>query len=128
MRLWTGIVLAAVCLAQNGEWKLPPYQTSLTLEGQPVAIRIWGTVSPAHLSATVDLADFRGHLTPILAAQLNRSERCGERLNVEQADLSPAGILTAHVHFERFGCAGQASKMTPLSLSAMAERYASGSP
>lgn len=30
--------------------------------------------------------------------------------------------------FERFGCAGQASKLPPLSLSAMAERYASGSP
>jgi hypothetical protein len=53
----------------------------------------------------VDLGDFQEHLTPILAAQLNRSDRCGERLTVEKAVLAPTGLLTANVHYEHFACA-----------------------
>jgi hypothetical protein len=59
------------------------------------------------LSLTVDLGDFQENLTPVLAAQLNRSDRCGERLSVERAVLVPAapsGVLTAYVHYERFAC------------------------
>jgi len=92
--------------------KIPPVKTSLNLQGQAVAITIWGTVAAApegifRLSATVDLGDFQENLTPILAVQLNRSERCGERVSVERAVLAPAepaGALTAYVHYERFGC------------------------
>jgi hypothetical protein len=105
MRLLTGLMFTWVCLAQMEPVKLPPMKTSVTLEGQPVGITVWGSVSPEHLSATVDLGGFQEHLTPILAAQLNRSERCGERLSVEKAALAPSGLLTATVHFERFGCA-----------------------
>lgn len=106
MRLPVGIALAVVvCLAQSGTLTIPPVRTSLTLEGQPVTVTIWGSVSPAHLSATVDLGDFQDHLTPILAAQLNRSDKCGERLSVEKVVLAPPGLLIANVHFERFACA-----------------------
>jgi len=112
MPLRTGIALVVVsvsqsilCLAQTDTVKIPPLKTSLTLEGQPVAIAIWGSVSPARLSATVDLGDFQEHLTPILAAQLNRSEKCGERLTVDRVALAPPGLLTANVHYERFACA-----------------------
>jgi hypothetical protein len=44
---------------------------------------------------------------PVLGAQLNRSERCGERLTVEKAVLAPeapAGVLTANINFERYAC------------------------
>jgi hypothetical protein len=40
-----------------------------------------------------------------LAAQLNRQDKCGERLAVERVVLAPTGLLTANVHYERFGCA-----------------------
>lgn len=105
MRLVTGIFAAVVCLAQTDTVKLPPFKTSIALEGQPVAITVWGNVSPGHLSATVDLGDFQDHLTPILAAQMNRSDKCGERLTVEKAVLASSGVLTANVHYEHFGCA-----------------------
>jgi len=105
MRLAAGLIAAVVCLAQTDTLKLPPLKTSITVEGQPVAITVWGAVSPAHLSATVDLGDFQDHLTPILAAQLNRSDRCGERLSVEKVVLAPSGVLTANVHYEHFACA-----------------------
>jgi hypothetical protein len=105
MRLAAGLIAAVVCLAQTDTLKLPPLKTSITVEGQSVAITVWGAVSAAHLSATVDLGDFQEHLTPILAAQLNRSDKCGERLSVEKVVLLPTGLLTANVHYERFGCA-----------------------
>lgn len=104
MRVLVGFLFATVCFAQSGTVKIPPLKTAITLEGQPVGITLWGAISPAHLSATLDLGDFQDHLTPILAAQLNRSERCGERMSVEKAMLTPAGLLTANVHFERFAC------------------------
>jgi len=105
MRLAPGLILTVVCLAQTDTFKLPAVRTSIALEGQPVAISVWGSVSPGRLSATVDLAGFQEHLTPILAAQLNRSDKCGERLTVQKAALAPSGLLTANVHYEHFGCA-----------------------
>jgi hypothetical protein len=116
MRLLVGVSLAVVCLAQaqtgNLTLKIPPVKTSLNLEGQPVEITVWGAVSAApsgifRLAMTVDLGNLQQNLTPVLAAQLNRSDRCGERLSVERAVLSPAApsaALTAHVHYERFAC------------------------
>jgi hypothetical protein len=105
MRLAVGFIVTLVCLAQPDTVKLPPLKTSIALEGQPVGITVWGAVSPAHLSATVDLGEFQDHLTPILAAQLNRSDKCGERLTVQKAVLAPSGLLIANVHYEHFACA-----------------------
>jgi hypothetical protein len=105
MRFAAGLIFAVVCLAQENPVKLPPLKTSLTLEGQPISVTVWGSISPTHLSGTVDLSDFQEHLTPILAAQLNRSDRCGERLTVQQVTLAPGGLLTANVHYERYACA-----------------------
>jgi len=108
--------LAAVCLAQAQSGaltlKIPPLNTSLDLEGQPVVIAAWGTVSAARvgvfrLALTVDLGDVQEHLTPMLAAQLNQSDRCGDRLAVVRAALAPAApssLLTATLHYERYVC------------------------
>ncbi len=92
--------------------KIPPVKTSIDLDHQPVEITVWGTVSAAPsgtfaLALTVDLGDLQTNLTPVLSAQLNRSDRCGERLTVEKAVLAPeapAGVLTANVNFERYAC------------------------
>ena len=93
--------------------KIPPVKTSLDIKGQAVKITAWGAVSsgpqgPFKLELTADLSDLQDNIGALLASQLNRSERCGERLSVENATLaaaSPAAVLTARVHYERFGCA-----------------------
>jgi len=108
MRLAIALALGVICAAQTV--KIPPVKTSVNLEGQPVEVTVWGTLSGtgsdhAPFSVTADLADLQDKLTAVLAAQLNRSERCGERLSVERASLAPTGLLTANVHYERFGCA-----------------------
>ena len=61
-----------------------------------------------HLGLTADLGDVQANLTALLASQLNRSERCGERLSLERASLVPAppsGLLKASFHYERWACA-----------------------
>lgn len=105
MRLAAGLILCLACLTQPDTFQLPVLKSSINLEGQPVSIAVWGAISPEHLSATVDLGDFQEHLTPILAAQLNRSDKCGERLTVQKAVIASGGLLTANVHYEHFGCA-----------------------
>ena len=117
MRLRMCGPLVLVCLTQaqtgNSTLNIPPVKTSLNLEGQPVEITAWGAISAApsgtyRLAMTVDLGNFQENLTAVLAAQLNRSDRCGERLSVEHAALAPAApsaVLTAYVHYERFACA-----------------------
>src|SRR5579863_6495421 len=103
------LAVACVAWAQPNRLTLeiPPVKTSLDIEGQPVGFTVWGTVTAPRLSVTVDLGGLQENLTPVLAAQLNRSDRCGERLSVERAVLAPAApssVLTAYVHYERFGC------------------------
>jgi hypothetical protein len=112
-----GAALALACVAQTQPGnpttlKIPPIKASIDLDHQPVEITVWGTVSPAPsgifgLALTVDLGNLQENLTPVLAAQLNQSDRCGERLTVEKAALAPeapAGLLTANVNFERYAC------------------------
>jgi hypothetical protein len=111
------LALVAACLAHAQTaapaLKIPSIKASIDLDGQSVEITAWGTVSatasgPFALALTVDLGGLQDHLTPILAAQLNRSEQCGERLTVESAALAPeatSGILTATVNYERYACA-----------------------
>jgi len=116
MRLLTALFLAAACLAQaqtgSPTLKIPPVKVSVNLDQQPIQIALWGTISPVAsgafaLALTVDLSDLQEHLTPVLAAQVNRLDRCGDRLSVEHAVIAPSapsGVLTANVNFERFGC------------------------
>ncbi len=106
---------ACALRAQTGDstLKIPPLKASIKLDQQAVEITLWGTITPAAsgnpalLALTVDLGEFQSHVTPILTAQLNRSDRCGDRLSVEQAAIAPSApssILTANINFERFGC------------------------
>ena len=106
-------IFAVQARAEDPVLKIPPVQTSLDVKGQAVKITAWGAVSggpqgPFKLALTADLSDLRDNIGALLASQLNRSDPCGERLSVESATLapaSPAAVLSAHVHYERFACA-----------------------
>src|SRR5215472_15595949 len=100
--LWVAVAFLGAA-AQEGEVKIPPVKTTVALEGHPVNITVWGAVKTEphgfHLGVTVDLGELQENLTPVLAAQLDKSERCGERLAVEKAELvpqAPGGVLKAH--------------------------------
>jgi hypothetical protein len=112
------VSLPAAALSADPAFEIPPVATSVNIAGQSVAIVVSGSVSgaaagssqveqPLNLSLRADLADFQNHLTPLLQAELNQSNRCGERISVEKATLvpaAPAGRLTVQLHFEKWAC------------------------
>jgi len=110
--LCAALVSAAQARAQDLEIRIPAVKTSFDVKGQAVEITAWGSLSSGpqglfKLALTADLSDLQANVGGILASQLNRSDGCGERLSVESATIVPASsaaILTAQVHYERWGC------------------------
>ncbi len=108
--LCAALILAAP--ARTEDLKIPPVATSLDIKGTPVKIAAWGGISSAPaggytLALTADLGDLQDNATALLASELNRDERCGERLSIQHAALAPAppsALLTANMHYERFAC------------------------
>jgi hypothetical protein len=93
--------------------RTPAMRAILPVGGQTVGITAWAELSghsgsPLHFTVTADLGELQGNITPLLAADLNRSSRCGERLEVQSATLAaaaPSALLNLHVHYERWACA-----------------------
>ena len=110
--LGMALMCAPQARTQDLELKIPPVKTSLDVKGRAVQITAWGAVSSGpqglfKVALTADLSGLQDNIGALLASQLDRSDRCGERLSVESATIvpaSPAAVLTAHVHYERWGC------------------------
>jgi len=91
--------------------EIPPVKTSFEIDGQAASITAWGVVRMAsprgfQVSLTADLSDRAQNATPLMRAELNRSDRCGDRLSVDHALLvpaAPAAVLTAYVHLRTLG-------------------------
>lgn len=102
--------------AQDLTLAIPPVRTSFHIDNQPVAITTSGTISRVsrgggqevfRLRLTADLADLQANMTAILRAQLDRSDRCGDRIAIQNATLAPANpasLLTTRLHYERWAC------------------------
>ncbi len=106
-----GLILLTLALSADLTFEIPPTPVSVTIADQPVAIVLSGSVmseGPAlRLNLHADLGDFQQRLTAILHKELDKSDRCGERIALEDAQLlpaAPAGILTAHMHVEKWVC------------------------
>ncbi len=113
------VYLAALLLmaAEGLTLTIPPVRMSLNIQNQPIGVTVSGFVSGVaaagdsaafQLSLKADLSDLQQNITPLLSSQLNRSEKCGERLTINRATLvpnSPAGILTADLRYEKWACA-----------------------
>jgi hypothetical protein len=106
-------VLPLAALGADLAFEIPPVPVSMNIGGQPVEIVISGDISnhggkdPFTLNLHADLSDLQSHMTPLLQAELNQSNRCGERISVEKASLMPAapgGNLTVQLHFEKWAC------------------------
>jgi len=105
---------------QDLTFNLPKVTNSINVAGQPVSIPASGIVSRQSagtpnengrnlfsLKLTADLSDVQHNITAILRDKLTRSPRCGERLEIRQATLTPlapASLVVARVHFERWVC------------------------
>jgi len=118
--MWSIPAAAIFCAAAwcaEPAFPIPPITTTVNVNGLPTRMTVSGSVFASsendgqeaiRVELNADLTDFQRNLTPILAAQLNQSNRCGERLNVLDSKLvpsAPSGQLTVTAHVEKWGCA-----------------------
>jgi hypothetical protein len=102
---------------QDVALQIPPVKTTLKVDDQPVAITASGAITQIsrqrdqvafRLDLSADLSDFQRNITQILRSQLNKSDRCGEHIDIQNATIvpaEPASLVTAQLHYERWGCA-----------------------
>ncbi len=118
---------------QGLAFNLPKVTNSIDVAGQPVSIPTTGAVSRTSaengrnlfsLKITADLSDVQQNITGILRSALNRSPRCGERIEIQQATLTPlapATLVVARLHFERWVCSpgvtqGSSGRESPMEV------------
>jgi hypothetical protein len=102
--------------AQDATFRIPPQKIPFNFKDQQAYIVASATVSMVsktstadtfRLQLTADLTGLQENLTPLLAAQLDKDDKCGERLTIQQATLTPAppaAVATVQLHYERFAC------------------------
>jgi hypothetical protein len=111
-------LLPKTALGVDFTFEIPPVPVAVDIGEQHIAITVSGEVSaspgppgagnqtfPMNLRA--DLGELQSHLTPLVQAELNRAERCGERISIQSATLAPAASaadLTVHLHYEKWIC------------------------
>jgi hypothetical protein len=110
-------VAPSLAAAQDIVFKIPPTKSTVDVAGRPITIIASGTVSGVaregdqdvfKLSVIADLADLQQNMTALLQAQLDRADRCGDRIAVHNATLvplDPASLVTVQLHYERWACA-----------------------
>ena len=110
---------------QGATFSLPPVTNSITVAGQPLSIAESGVVispspvpgSPSGATSGIftlrlvaDLSDLQQNIVAVLNAKLARSPRCGERIAVQDATLTPLppanSLAIVGLHVERWVCAG----------------------
>jgi hypothetical protein len=99
--------------AEDLTFRIPPVKSSFTVENQSIEISASGFVSRSgpdlfQLKLDADLGSLQENITALLRPQVDRSNRCGERISLERATLAPmapASLLTAYVHYEKWACA-----------------------
>jgi hypothetical protein len=62
----------------------------------------------ANLELTGDLSDLQQNLTALLGAELDKDDRCADRIQIQGATLTPiepASLVVVQLHYERWVCA-----------------------
>jgi len=121
-----GIILQSS--SQDLTLRLPPLTTSTDVGGRSIAVTGTGLIfrtsaADGHnlfgLRFIADLSDLQQNITDVLRAQLNRSPRCGERIEVREGDVipdAPATLVVTRLHYERWICPGFQGPGSPTEL------------
>jgi hypothetical protein len=118
----------AIAAGQDLSFKIPPVKIAVNIENQPIAVTASGVIARVKaerglnvfkLELVADLSDLQQNITQVLRSQLDRSDRCGERIAIQNATLSPlapASVVVARLHFERWTCVKVFGKERPNKL------------
>jgi hypothetical protein len=103
--------------AQNVSFKIPPVKIPLKIKEQTITITASGVVfvqskdsetSIFKLELSVDFGELQQNMTSLLGSQLDKDDACGERITIENAELTPmepASLAVVQLHYERWACA-----------------------
>ena len=110
------VAFPLVVTAQNAVFKIPPVKIPLDVKDQPITITASAVLTLSsrdrnlrilNLQLTGDLSDLQRNLTSLLSSQLDKDDRCGERIAIQNATLKPAepaSIAVVQLHVERWAC------------------------
>jgi hypothetical protein len=102
---------------ERQSFKIPIVKITLKIKDQQVTIVASGLVTMGandhgvnllSVELTADLADLQQNFTALLASELDKDERCADRIQIEDAKLAPAepaSLAVVQLHYERWGCA-----------------------
>jgi hypothetical protein len=97
-------------------FKLPTMKNTVYFANQPVVVTTSGAISKGVLEAgqntfqmelTADMSDLQQTIVDVLHTRLDTSDRCGERVALQTATLTPQesfGLVVAQLHYERWSC------------------------
>jgi hypothetical protein len=104
---------------QGIAYNLSPVKVSINFANQLMAITTSGVVSKSvadggqntfAVQLTTDISDLQLTIADVLRDQLDRSDRCGERIAIQTAALTPqppASLVEVQLHYERWACLGR---------------------
>jgi hypothetical protein len=104
---------------QDVAYNLPAVKASIQFANQPIVITTSGVVSKGvaeggqntfAVELTTDVSDLQLTIADVLRAQLDKADRCGERIAIQTAALTPqapASRVEVQLHFERWACFGR---------------------
>jgi hypothetical protein len=108
--------LPAAARAEEFTFKIPPQKISLNVGNQPIAIIASGIISVTarghdeyllKLELSADLSDLQQNMTGLLRSQLDKDDRCGDRIAIQSGSLTPAApssLAVVQLHYERYAC------------------------
>ncbi len=117
--LGTEMSIGTASKAPDSTYAIAPVRNSVKFRDQAIAITTLGVISKGvaeggqstfKLELTADLSDLQQNITEVLRAQLNKADRCGEQIAIQNASLTPAppsGLVVVQLHFERWACFGR---------------------
>lgn len=103
----------------DSAFSIPLVKNSINVGNQSIVIVTSGLISKGgaeggqnifKLELTADLSDLQQNITEVLRGQLNKADRCGEQIAIQNASLTPlapASLVVVQLHFERWACFGK---------------------
>lgn len=102
---------------QNQTFKIPPVKIPLNVKDQHITILASALITLRtkaqslnilNLKLTADLSNLQQNMTDLLSSELDKDDRCGDRIAIQNATLSPldpASLAVVQLHYERWACA-----------------------
>jgi hypothetical protein len=102
---------------QSVTFKIPPTKIPLKIKDQQIAVVASALIvlrqysqglNVLTLNLTADLSDLQQNMTLLLSSELDKDDRCGDRIAIQHATLvpaAPASLADVQLHYERWGCA-----------------------